>query len=63
MRRAEDFLAGKTVTLDVAHEAADMVAADIEPLSDSRGSADYRRDMVRIVARRTICQLFELPQT
>ena len=60
VRRAEEFLAGKTVTLDVADEAADMVAADIEPLSDSRGSADYRRDMVRVVARRTIADLFGL---
>ena len=60
VRRAEEFLAGKTVTLDVAHEAADRVAADIEPLSDSRGSAAYRRDMVRVVTRRTIADLFGL---
>ena len=61
LRRAEEFLAGKTITLDVAQEAANMVAADIEPLSDSRGSADYRRDMVRVVTRRTIADLFGLP--
>lgn len=60
VRRAEEFLAGKTVTLDIAHEAADMVATDIEPLSDSRGSADYRRDMVRVVTRRTIAEVFGL---
>ncbi len=58
--RAEEFLAGKAVTLEVAQEVADMVAADIEPLSDSRGSADYRRDMVRVVTRRTIAGLFDL---
>lgn len=61
VRRAEDFLAGKTVTLDVAHQVADMVAADVEPLSDSRGTGDYRRDMVRVVTRRTIADLFGLP--
>jgi aerobic carbon-monoxide dehydrogenase medium subunit len=60
VRRAEEFLAGKTVTLDIAHEAADMVATDIEPLSDSRGSADYRRDMVRVVTRRSIAEVFGL---
>ena len=60
VRRAEEFLAGKVITLDVAHEAADMVAADIEPLSDSRGSADYRREMVRVVAQRTLAGLFGL---
>ncbi len=61
VRRAEEFLAGKTITLDVAREAADMVAADIGPLSDSRGASDYRRDMVRVVTRRTIADLFGLP--
>jgi carbon-monoxide dehydrogenase medium subunit len=60
VQRAEQFLAGKTITLDVAHAAADIVAADIEPMSDSRGSADFRRDMVRVVARRTIAGLFGL---
>ena len=32
--------------------AAGIVAADIEPVSDARGDADFRRDMVRVVARR-----------
>jgi carbon-monoxide dehydrogenase medium subunit len=36
--RAEEFLRGKTVTPDVAAEAADIVAADIEPIDDLRGS-------------------------
>jgi carbon-monoxide dehydrogenase medium subunit len=60
IQRAEQFLAGKTITMDVAHAAAEMVAADIEPISDSRGSAEFRRDMVRVVARRTIASLFGL---
>ena len=59
--RAEAFLAGKTITLEVAAEAADMVATDIETLSDQRGSADFRRDMVRVVTRRSIASLFGLP--
>ena len=58
--RAEEFLAGKTVTADIAAQAADMVAADIKPLSDPRGTAEYRRDMVRVVARRAIAGLFGL---
>ena len=54
---AEAYLEGKAVTVAVAREAADMVAAAIEPLSDIRGSADFRRDMVRVVAGRTIARL------
>lgn len=57
---AEDFLRGKTVTTDVAAQAADMVAAEMAAISDARGSEDYRRDMVRVVARRTIADLFGL---
>lgn len=60
--RAEAFLAGKTVTLQIAAEAADIVASDITPVSDARGAADYRRDMVRVVARRSIASLFGLAQ-
>lgn len=60
MRRAEDFLEGRTVTPAVAAEAATIVAQDIEPVSDLRGSADFRRDMVRAVARRTVTELFGL---
>jgi carbon-monoxide dehydrogenase medium subunit len=58
--RAENFLAGKTITPEVAAEAADIVAADIEPVSDQRGSAEYRLEMVRVVARRTIAEVFGL---
>jgi carbon-monoxide dehydrogenase medium subunit len=39
-----------------------MVAADMAAISDTRGSEEYRRAMVRVVARRTIGQLFDLPQ-
>ena len=60
LRRAEAFLEGRTVTPDIAAEVADIVAADIDPVSDARGSADFRRDMVRVVARRTVAELFGL---
>src|SRR5690606_38835570 len=61
LRRAEAFLEGRSITPEVAVEAADMVAEDIEPVSDLRGSADFRRGMVRAVARRTVAELFGLP--
>jgi carbon-monoxide dehydrogenase medium subunit len=56
--RAEEFLQGRTVDARMADEAAAIVAADIAPLSDARGSANYRRDMVRVIARRSIAELF-----
>ncbi|MBT2326362.1 xanthine dehydrogenase family protein subunit M [Variovorax paradoxus] len=58
--RAEEFLRGRHIDPMVAAEVADIVAADIEPISDARGSADFRRDMVRVACRRTIAELFGL---
>jgi len=54
---AELFLTGKAISSAVAAQAADLVADNIQPMSDLRGSEAYRRDMVRVVARRTIEQL------
>ena len=58
LHRAEALLAGKAVTADLAAEAAEIVAADINAVSDMRGSEDFRRHIVRTVARRTIAELF-----
>jgi len=59
-RRAEQFLEGKPVTQDLLREAATIAAAEIEPLSDVRGTAEYRRDMVRVVFVRTAEKAFGL---
>lgn len=58
--RAEALLQEGAVTLDTVAAAADAAAEDIFALSDSRGSEAYRRDMVRVVMRRTLQALFEL---
>jgi carbon-monoxide dehydrogenase medium subunit len=63
LRRAEAFLEGRTVDGDTADQVAAIVAADIEPVSDARGNADFRREMVRVVARRTVAELFGLEQS
>lgn len=62
MPRAEAFLAGQTINPAIAAEAAAIVAADIAPLDDARGDADYRRHIVGVVTRRSLAQLFGLPQ-
>jgi carbon-monoxide dehydrogenase medium subunit len=59
-RRSEQYLNGKTVTLEALDHAAAIAAADITPVSDFRGSAEYRREMVRVVARRTLAEAFDL---
>lgn len=58
--RAEALLQEGAVNPETVAAAADAAAQDIFALSDSRGSEDYRRDMVRVVVRRTLQTLFEL---
>lgn len=60
LRKTEAFLKGKVVTRLVAADAAEFAATEIVPISDIRGDGQYRRDMVRVVSRRTIEDLFDL---
>jgi xanthine dehydrogenase iron-sulfur cluster and FAD-binding subunit A len=41
-RQAEAFLAGKQLTPDVCAEAGRLACADVKPIGDLRGSANYR---------------------
>lgn len=56
--RAEAFLTGKPITASVVHDAAQIVATDIDPISDQRGSAEFRRNMVQVVTRRLLAGAF-----
>lgn len=57
---AEHMLAGQTITPALAAEAAEVAVQNITPISDSRGSAEYRADMARVVIRRALLDLFGL---
>lgn len=50
----EDALRGGSATPDAVREAAEAIGEDIEPPSDTHGSAEYRRKMARVVARRAV---------
>jgi carbon-monoxide dehydrogenase medium subunit len=50
--RAEEALAGAEPNDAVIDEAARLAAAACDPRSDVRGSADYKRDVVRVFVKR-----------
>ena len=51
---AEALLEGRAPEAAIFRQAADAAAATIEPLEDLQSSADYRRDLARVVARRAL---------
>jgi len=51
---AEAFLVGKSVTPDIIEEAAEKAAVEASPISDLRGSAGYRHEIIKVLTRRTL---------
>ena len=56
---AERFLTGKVLTHDVMARAAALTAQTITPISDVRGSAEYRRYMAETLTRHALIALAE----
>jgi len=52
----EAALRGAPATAETAREAAAAIGDDIEPMSDTHGSAEYRRQVARVVARRAVTE-------
>jgi carbon-monoxide dehydrogenase medium subunit len=55
--QAEEFLIGKALSMDIAVEAGDLASKDAQPISDLRGSSEYRKEMIRVSVRRALMDL------
>jgi carbon-monoxide dehydrogenase medium subunit len=51
---AEQALEGQPVTPEAIERAAELAVGAAQPISDQRGSADFRRHLVRVLTRRTL---------
>jgi carbon-monoxide dehydrogenase medium subunit len=58
-RSAEAVLAGQRLHEDVVRAAGDAARADVDPLSDHRGSAAYKREMTAVMVARALTQAWE----
>ena len=57
-QRAEDSLRGAAPDEEAFRRAAAIAADDVEPGEDYHADADYRRDLVRALARRALAEAF-----
>jgi aerobic carbon-monoxide dehydrogenase medium subunit len=51
---AEAALEGKALTPELIERSSDLAGQAAKPISDQRGSADFRRHLVRVLTRRTL---------
>jgi carbon-monoxide dehydrogenase medium subunit len=58
-RAAEDALRGRRLDADAIAAAGRIAMGECRPISNVRGSADYRRDMVGVLTQRTIAKAVE----
>jgi len=59
LARAEQALEGEELDDATIARAADAAAGEIQPMDDLQGSAEYRRDMLRVWVRRVVAGLAE----
>ncbi|MEN8197731.1 MAG: hypothetical protein ABFS30_14645 [Pseudomonadota bacterium] len=57
--KAADLLAGKNPGDELFAEAGAQAAAEAQPISDLRGSEQYRRDVVQVLTARALTQACE----
>ena len=61
-RQAEDVIRGKAIDEGLTEEAAKIAAEEAKPISDVRGSASYRKEMVEVLTKGAIRQAIASPQ-
>ncbi len=59
-KKAEELLAGNVASEAALEEAGRAAAAECRPISDIRGSEEYRRDMVRVFTKRALRKALHL---
>ena len=59
LKGAEEILSGATIDDAVLTRAGDAAADEAETVSDVRGSAPYKRELLRVYVRRAVRAAFD----
>lgn len=51
-KRAEEALRGRPITDAALLEMGEVASTEVDPMDDNRGSAEYKREMVKVLVRR-----------
>ena len=57
--RAESLLKGQKLTADLIAQAGQAASEEARPISDQRGSAEFRRDLTKVLTERMVTRAFE----
>jgi carbon-monoxide dehydrogenase medium subunit len=59
VKKAESFLVGKSLEEHTINEASEIASQEIRPISDVRASAEYRRDVSKVIVQMAINKAIE----
>jgi CO/xanthine dehydrogenase FAD-binding subunit len=59
-REVESFLESHEITENTIKEASDLVPNDIIPITDHRSTAEYRKQVSKVLTKRTLTKAFEM---
>jgi carbon-monoxide dehydrogenase medium subunit len=51
-KKAEEVLRGKSIDDATLRKMGEVAATECDPTDDNRGSAEYKREMVKVLVRR-----------
>jgi carbon-monoxide dehydrogenase medium subunit len=57
--RAENVLRGQKISDARLKEMGEVAATEVDPMDDNRGSAEYKREMVKVLVRRAALEAFQ----
>jgi carbon-monoxide dehydrogenase medium subunit len=59
-RRAEELITDAVISKEIVHQTASVAAKECKAITDVRGSADYRGEVVEVLVRRGLEEVFHL---